>query len=235
MFRVGNSNDPATWTTAPAPRRSACATGAGVSGSARVEIVWADGAIKKQWLQVTLKATPNTGLTTADVFYFGNAIGETRNSASDAIVDAIDQGATHNNVPSAAPITSPYDFNRDGLVAAADEAIVVSNTTTQATALQLIVPPELVDRSAARTVADLAVQLGRWRLSSLQQSGPGDDQAGHGAGVCRRAGHDPGRVVLRDRNAAQHRWRLDLVRAQPGLWRYTRHERRHQPAGAGGG
>jgi hypothetical protein len=143
IFRVGNSNDPATWTAAPAPTSISVRSGAGLSGSARVEVVWADGAIKKEWLQVTLSATPSTGLATADVFYFGNAIGETLNSASDAIVDGIDQGATHNNVPSAALITSPYDFNRDGAVAASDEAIVNSNTTTQATALQLIAPPAL--------------------------------------------------------------------------------------------
>ncbi len=93
-FRVGNSNTPTAWTTAAAPTSISVRLGAGVSGSARVEIIWPDGAIQKEWLQVTVKATPNTGLTTADVFYFGNAVGETGNAAGDAIVDTIDsQGA----------------------------------------------------------------------------------------------------------------------------------------------
>ena len=96
-FRVGNSNAPGTWTTAAAPTSISVRLGAGVSGSARVEIIWPDGAIQKEWLQVTVKATPNTGLTTADVFYFGNAVGETGNAAADAIVDAVDCPGAQNN------------------------------------------------------------------------------------------------------------------------------------------
>jgi 8-oxo-dGTP pyrophosphatase MutT (NUDIX family) len=48
----------------------------GVGGSDRVTLVRADGAITNQWLEVTVKPTQRTGLTTADVFYFGNLIGE---------------------------------------------------------------------------------------------------------------------------------------------------------------
>ena len=89
-FLVGNNSNPGSWSAAPAPAGITVRVGAGASGSDRVEIVWADDAIQDEWLQVTVNATPDTGLTQPDVFYFGNAIGETGNSSSDAIVDATD-------------------------------------------------------------------------------------------------------------------------------------------------
>ena len=54
-------------------------------------LIWPDEAIKKQWLQVTVKATAATGLSSPDVFYFGNAIGESGNSATSAQVSAVDE------------------------------------------------------------------------------------------------------------------------------------------------
>jgi sialidase-1 len=143
-FRVGNSNDPSTWTAGPAPASISVMPGAGVSGSTRVELIWADGIIQKEWLQVTVNATPNTGLTAPDQFYFGNAIGETGDNPSDAVVDAIDQQGAHDHPFSAppAPITNVYDFNRDGVVDASDESIAQANVTTAATALRLIAVPE---------------------------------------------------------------------------------------------
>ncbi|MCK4276210.1 MAG: right-handed parallel beta-helix repeat-containing protein, partial [Phycisphaerae bacterium] len=76
-FKVGNDNNPGAWPTGPAPTSVAVRAGAGAGGSDRITIIWADNAIEKQWLQVTVLATANTGLATNDVFYFGNAIGET--------------------------------------------------------------------------------------------------------------------------------------------------------------
>ena len=39
-------------------------------------VVDANEAVAKQWLEVTVLATTNTGLAANDVFYFGNAVGE---------------------------------------------------------------------------------------------------------------------------------------------------------------
>ncbi len=97
--------------------------GFGVNGSVRLELVWANNTIQNEWVQVTLKADANTGLAADDVFYFGNAIGDTGNSPTDAVVDAADVQATHNNYTSAAGITNVYDFNRDKVVDATDEMI----------------------------------------------------------------------------------------------------------------
>ncbi len=137
-FTVGNSNNPGSWSAAPAPTSITVRLGAGVGGSDRVEITWADGAIKNEWLQVTVGATTDTGLAAPFTFYFGNAVGESGNSATDAVVDATDAQVVAANPAS---ITNVYDYNRDGVVNSQDATIATSNATTPATALQLISPP----------------------------------------------------------------------------------------------
>src|SRR5262249_28006769 len=81
-FRVGNANDLGTFTTAPAPMSITVRPGAGVGGSDRVTILFANNAIKNQWLEVTTLATPATGLGSPDVFYFGNSVADTFNSTA---------------------------------------------------------------------------------------------------------------------------------------------------------
>jgi hypothetical protein len=76
VFKVGNDNNPAGWASAPAPAEVAVRAGAGVNGSDRVTVTWANKAIDAQWLQVTVRANVNTGLVTDDVFYFGNLSGD---------------------------------------------------------------------------------------------------------------------------------------------------------------
>jgi hypothetical protein len=143
-FRVGNSGNPGAWATAPAPLSISLRRGAGVGGSDRVTLLWADNAIQKQWLQVTVQATAQTGLATADVFYFGNAIGESGNSASDALVGPADELGARSNPRSGfnpAPITFRYDYNRDGIVDAQDQLLSRTHVTSGFTALQLISVP----------------------------------------------------------------------------------------------
>lgn len=157
-FKIGNSNDPAAWTTAASPRGI---TVRAVGGVYRVTITWEDGAIKKQWLRATVKANSNTGLATDYVFYYGNAIGETGNAATNAIVNATDELAARNHatVLTAATVSNPYDFSRDKLVNATDQLIARNNQTVLA-ALKLITPPVLIvtDDSIA-TNEDTAVAI----------------------------------------------------------------------------
>lgn len=121
VFKVGNNNNPGKWSNAPKPISVTVRRGAGVGGSARVTILWADGAIQNKWLQVTVKASANTGLTFGDVFYFGSAVGDTGNSIGDARVTDADAQAVQSQARSAAAaIISRYDFNRDGRVDQAD-------------------------------------------------------------------------------------------------------------------
>jgi hypothetical protein len=144
-FKVGNDNTPAGWAAAPAPTSITVRPGAGLGGSDRITIVWADNAIQKQWLQVTVKATTATGLASDDVFYFGNAIGETGNSATDATVKPTDEIDTRNNPHTLggnpADIDDAYDFDRDKKVGPTDEIIARNNGTNSLTALKLITVP----------------------------------------------------------------------------------------------
>jgi hypothetical protein len=143
-FKVGNDNTPNGWGAAPAPTSISVRLGAGVSGSDRVTLIWADNAIQKEWLQITVKATAATGLAADDVFYFGNAIGEAGNSATDAKVDPADEllaRAHPRNTLNPAPIDDLYDYNRDKRVDPADQLIARSNSTSILTALRLIVLP----------------------------------------------------------------------------------------------
>jgi len=167
VLRVGNGGAPGgAWAVAPAPASVTVRPGAGVGGAARVTLVWADGAIRRQWLRVTVPASAASGLPAADEFYFGNAIGETGDSAADALVTTADSlGARYH--PSAGPVAvgNVYDFDRDADVDADDVAIARANATTAATALQLITAPAaaaplaLAAAAPTRTPAAPAVAL----------------------------------------------------------------------------
>jgi len=87
VFRVGNGADgrPADWPAAAAPTEISLRRGAGADGSDRLTLTFPDGAIRNGWLQVTVKPTARTGLEAADVFYFGNLVGDTGNGASAAV------------------------------------------------------------------------------------------------------------------------------------------------------
>jgi len=139
-FRIGNSSDTSTWTRAPNVRAIVLKKGEGVNGSDRVKVIWPDGAIKNTWLQVTIRANAHTGLTTPDIFYWGNTVGESGNSLTDAVVDLQDELAAKRSPRSAfnpAPIDYLTDFNRDKKVDQNDQAQPRNN---HAPVLQLITP-----------------------------------------------------------------------------------------------
>jgi len=141
-FSVGNNNTPSTWSAAPAPVSVVVRAGAGLGGSDRVQIVWADGAITNTWLQVVVAANANTGLPQkagypvgqADVFYFGNAVGDSGlgDTATMAHVNVNDYLAARNNPASLfnnIPTSNAYDYNRDGAVNTTDELVAKNNFT----------------------------------------------------------------------------------------------------------
>jgi hypothetical protein len=122
-FKAGNDNAPAGWVDAPGPLSLTIRRGAGTGGSDRVTLVFADGAIKDQWLQVTVKANPRTGLAAPDVFYFGNLIGEANDSATSAIVNALDVAAVKRALGRIGQdVNQAIDFDHDGRVNALDLA-----------------------------------------------------------------------------------------------------------------
>jgi len=150
-FRIGNSNAPSSWASAPALNGIAIGEDVGEMSSDRILLAWPDNAIQNQWLQVTVKATENTGLAEPDIFYFGNAIGEAGNQTRNTIVNATDEIVARNfqhNALNPALIDDPYDYNRDGLVNGTDQIIARENQTNPLTMLRLITAP----------AADAAVQ-----------------------------------------------------------------------------
>ena len=150
-FKVGNNNSPGSWVAGPLPTAvlvrtgmTGAANGAGtVSGSDRIELIWANGAITQKWIEVTVLATPDTGLAANDVFFFGNEIGNTgdHNTATVAttgtgdVSDVVNHGAnSKNNIA----ITSVYDFNRDGLIATGDISDTVNHGSNSKNGLVFI-------------------------------------------------------------------------------------------------
>ncbi|WP_432799175.1 Ig-like domain-containing protein [Poriferisphaera sp. WC338] len=124
-FRIGNTGIPSNWTIAPPPQSIYTLAGSGESGSDRVVLTWADHAIKNQWLEIRILANANTGFTEDQVFYFGNIVGETGNSPTDAKVNLSDIAATRSNQTGfgVAAINNKYDHNRDGRVNLSDISI----------------------------------------------------------------------------------------------------------------
>ena len=144
-FRVGNTNDPASWPLLelnPGDITVAVRSGSGSLGSDRVTILFPDGAaIQNKWLQVTVKANATTGLAAPDVHYWGHAVGETGDVVGDTLVDSYDVAGVLANPHTAgdpAAITDPYDFNRDQLVDAVDAALAQTYATTPTTMLRML-------------------------------------------------------------------------------------------------
>ena len=144
-FEVGNDSNLNNFVAGPAPSSVTVRPGEGVGGSDRVTILFPDDAIKGEWLKVTVKSTGNTGLLADDVFFLGNAPGDTGNSASDAEVTPSDEVIVRNNSATLAinpaAITEVCDFNRDRKVGPTDQIISRNNGTSGPTALQLIIVP----------------------------------------------------------------------------------------------
>ncbi len=136
VFKVGANNTPSTWAAAPAPATISVRAGAGVSGSDRVEIVWANNTIQKTWLEITVKGNDaaggfntNTGLAASDTFYFGNIIGDTflLSPPTVAVVNATDEIHARSNGGFPAAVTNAFDFDRNGFVNASDQIIARVN------------------------------------------------------------------------------------------------------------
>ena len=150
-FLVGNSSDLSTWTPLAASDLPTVTVraGAGVGGSDRITLTWADNTIQQQWLQITVLAGGNLGLVADDVFYFGNAIGDSGagNPSGVATTFISDELGARNN-PHAfldrAPVDDAYDYNRDSIVFISDELIARNNQTNFLTGLKLITAPAAV-------------------------------------------------------------------------------------------
>jgi len=134
-FKVGNDDTPADWAPAPAPASQSQRSGGLPLDLDRWTFTWADGAIRNTWLEVTVEALLGDRVVAADVFYFGNAPGETGDAPPAGAVAAVsptDYARTRSAVAGrVAPITSPFDHNRDGVVNVLDLNVVRGNMTAR--------------------------------------------------------------------------------------------------------
>jgi|SRR5437867_4386692 len=119
--------DRGAWTAAPVPSSVTVRRGAGVNGSDRITVTWPDGAIRNTWLRLTLQATPSTALAAADLFTFGNLVGDTGDNDTTFRINALDLAAVRRALNTDSVVTGRYDFNRDGQVNALDLAAVRGN------------------------------------------------------------------------------------------------------------
>jgi hypothetical protein len=150
IFKVGNNNSPSLWATATAPTTVTMRAGGGTSGRDRVELMWADNAIQKQWLEVIVKGNDtlggsdaNTGLASSYVFYWGSAVGDAGVADSGAFqVTSADEINARNNpktISNPATRSDVNDFNRNGLVDSSDQIIARNNTTSIVNQLKFLV------------------------------------------------------------------------------------------------
>jgi hypothetical protein len=149
VFKTGNNNSPNTWSPAPAPTLVTTRAGAGTSGSDRVELVWADGAIRNTWLEVRLRGNDtlggldtNTGLASTYVFFFGSAVADSGagNMGSYMVnsADEISARSDPHGPGNPAAITNVNDFNRDGQVNSTDQITARSNKTVVGMELKVL-------------------------------------------------------------------------------------------------
>ncbi|WP_186775686.1 dockerin type I domain-containing protein [Rubripirellula tenax] len=146
-FRVGNTEDfgnNLAWTSMP----SSAIDVAPLAGTTkRVTIDWPHQAIMNKWLEVTIKANANTGLTQNDVFYFGNQVGDINGSTSASkhvTVNAFDTlGVRFNQSPTSnsVGIDNIYDIDRNGSVNAFDTLGVRFNQMPSGGLMMITLPP----------------------------------------------------------------------------------------------
>jgi hypothetical protein len=119
-FVAGSYNQLSTWTAFTSETAISVRMNAGTGGSDRVEITFANNAIKNTWLEVDLLADDNTGLSNGDdVFYFGNAAGDSGlgDTAALAKVDINDANPPNVNVLGlTTQVFQILDYTKDGKV-----------------------------------------------------------------------------------------------------------------------
>jgi VCBS repeat-containing protein len=169
-FRVGRQYDVAAWSAAPPPTITT-RRGAGANGADRVTLIWPDGAVQNTWLEVRFKSGARSLLGHDDVFYFGNAIGETGSMPGNTFVTSVDVIGARDNQRGPfdlAPIDDVYDFNRDRLVTSADVIIARDHQAGALTAIPLIAaPPAAIAATAAAVPASADTA---WQSEPLPQS-----------------------------------------------------------------
>jgi len=161
IFRVGATNDPGSWASAPAPASIQVYAGQGVGGADRVVITWPDGVIKNTYLQVVALANEDTGLAEPDVFFFGNRVGDSFSTQPPAafVTSAADELVARNATPkSNLDVSNPFDFDKSRTISSAD-MLIARNNPGVLPRIQIAPPAEAAPLVAAVPFAVVSGQL----------------------------------------------------------------------------
>jgi hypothetical protein len=155
-FRVNEAGNPDTWSPGPDPALSV-QIGGGIGGSDRVTLVWADGAIVNQWIEVTVLGNANTGLDADDVFYIGNAVGDID---GDGQVDDDDYDTLVSEFGQRGGLgTLAADLDASGRVDLRDFAAMRGVFGNSVQAPTPPAPAPIVESSAGESSADLLAEI----------------------------------------------------------------------------
>jgi len=159
-FNFWTSSNGTNWVAGPAPQgitvRPLSATGDGTVD--RVTVIWPDGAIVDEWLQVLFNPYPTAPLPFGfDLFLFGNLRGETGDSHNTEMlrVSALDLAGLRAALPTdPAAIDNRFDFNRDRKVTALDLALVRRSLFHQLPLITAPTPPAAPGPSSLASVRE---------------------------------------------------------------------------------
>jgi hypothetical protein len=137
---ANSTTPPSSWENAPAPLAIVVTPGTANTPS-RVRIDWTDNLIANRWLQVKILANANTGLINPDVYYLGHLLGETNGAIESGsfTVRTQDVGLLVAEIGKAAPVTSRFDINKDGLIRTLDAGLSAGQIGRRLT--QITIPP----------------------------------------------------------------------------------------------
>jgi hypothetical protein len=129
IFKIGNNNSPGSWGPAPGNSGFTVRTAAGYRGADRIEITWASGSIRNQWLEIQVLSNGTTNALTTDVHFWGNKIGDTGQGTPPTtfLTSGADKTQVLGQLAGGVGITSNADFNRDNNVTAVDATISVGS------------------------------------------------------------------------------------------------------------
>jgi len=124
VFNVSNDDDPVGWRELELHEQPGI-TVRPVDGVDRITLIWPDGAIRNQWIEITVKAAGNIGIEADDVFYFCSAVADTNGDGKVNISDYRTFTGEFGGFGGIGELDS--DFNADGRVDLNDFAIVRSS------------------------------------------------------------------------------------------------------------
>ncbi|MDP6634240.1 MAG: pre-peptidase C-terminal domain-containing protein [Phycisphaerae bacterium] len=157
-----------------------------VDGLDRVTLIWPDGAIHNQWVEVTVKSEANNGggmgLAADDVFYFCNAIGDTDGDGAVGISDYTTFIGSFGRSEGVDRLE--VDLNRDGRVVLDDFVIMRTNFGNEVATPGILTAPSTAPPAALQTVAEPSVAIAAPAVSQpLDDSNADDDTIAAAASV----------------------------------------------------